>query len=249
MHIWMATAVAILFLSRSLCYLRGKTTLSMISILLSLFLFAPDGYVTAYPSQSRQAIETFESCKAELKKVLPGATDEELRIVFAIVAPEAGCYNSLTDYFETAAVKKGYPSSGSPDYSIGLFQMKPSFAESLENEVAKDSALKSKYGSRFAYGSNDTATKRRERVNRLANTNWQICYLALFVDVVKKRTSTWGLDDAESKVRYWSTLYNAGFYLSKPRVEQRQGVKQFPRGTKEFNYSAVAVELYKALKD
>ena len=219
----------------------------MISMLLSFILLAPDGYLAAYPSQSRQAIETFESCRAELKKILPDATEEELRIAFAIVAPEASCYNPLTDYFETAAVKKDYPASGSPDYSIGLFQMKPSFAESLENEVAKDAVLKSKYGSRLAYSSNNVTAKRRERVNRLADTNWQIYYLAVYVDVIRKRTSAWGLKDAETKVRYWATLYNAGFYLSRARVEHRFGVKQFPRGTKEFNYSAVAVELYKAL--
>ena len=241
----MATSVAILFLFHSLCYL----CVIMMSLLLSLILLVPEGYMAAYPSQSRQAIEEFGSCREELNKILPDATDEELRIAFAIVAPEISCYNALSDYFETAAVKKGYPSSGTPDYSIGLFQMKPSFAESLENEVVKDSALKAKYGSRLAYGSNDSAAKRRERVNRLANTNWQICYLAVFVDVVKKRTSTWDLSDAESKVRYWSTLYNAGLYLSKARVEQRQGVKQFPRGTKEFNYSAIALELYRALKN
>lgn len=219
----------------------------MISILFSLILLAPDSYIAAYPSQSRQAIETFESCRAELEKLLPSATDEELRIAFAIVAPEAGCYNSLSDYFETAAVKNGYPSNGSPDYSIGVFQMKPSFAESLENEVDKDAALKAKYGSKLAYSSSNVTSKRRERVNRLASDKWQIYYLAVFVDIVKKRTSTWNLKDAESKVRYWATLYNAGLYLSKARVEQRQGVKQFPRGTKEFNYSAVALELYKSL--
>ena len=219
----------------------------MISILFSLILLAPDSYIAAYPSQSHQAIETFESCRAELEKLLPGATDEELRIAFAIVAPEAGCYNSLSDYFETAAVKNGYPSNGSPDYSIGVFQMKPSFAESLENEVDKDAALKAKYGSKLTYSSSNVTSKRRERVNRLASDKWQIYYLAVFVDIVKKRTSTWNLKDAESKVRYWATLYNAGLYLSKARVEQRQGVKQFPRGTKEFNYSAVALELYKSL--
>lgn len=221
----------------------------MISILFSFLLLAGDGYIAAYPSQSRQAVETFESCRAELKKVLPSASDEDIRIVFAIVAPEAGCYNSLGDYFETSAVKKGYPSSGSPDYSIGQFQMKPSFAESLENEVAKNSALKAKYGSRLAYKGSDIKSIRRERVSRLSNTDWQIYYLAVFVDVVKIRTAGWELNDAESKVRYWATLYNAGLYLSKARVKQRQGVKQFPRGTKEFNYSAVALELYMALKD
>ena len=221
----------------------------MFSILLSFLLSVGDGYIAAYPTQSRQAVETFESCRAELEKVLPSASDEDIRIVFAIVAPEAGCYNSLGDYFETSAVKKGYPSSGSPDYSIGQFQMKPSFAESLENEGAKNSALKAKYGSRLAYKGSDIKSIRRERVSRLSNTDWQIYYLAVFVDVVKMRTAGWGLNDAESKVRYWATLYNAGLYLSKARVEQRQGVKQFPRGTKEFNYSAGALELYKALKD
>lgn len=221
----------------------------MFSILFSFLLLAGDGYIAAYPTQSRQAVETFETCRSGLKEVLPSASDEDIRIVFAIVAPEAGCYNSLGDYFETSAVKKGYPSSGSPDYSIGQFQMKPSFAESLETEVAKNSALKAKYGSRLAYKGSDIKSIRRERVSRLSNTDWQIYYLAVFVDVVKIRTAGWGLDDAESKVRYWATLYNAGLYLSKARVEQRQGVKQFPRGTKEFNYSAVALELYKALKD
>ena len=243
----MATAVAILFLSQSLCYLRDKTAIPMISILFTLLLSVSDGYFTAYPSQSRQALEAFENCRAGLKTALLDANDEDIRMAFAIVAPEAGCYDSFSDYFETAAVRKGYPSNGSPDYSIGLFQMKPSFAESLESEVAKDSDLKAKYGSRLAYSSNDVTKQRRERVKRLSNTDWQIYYLAVFVDVVKKRTAGWGLKDAESKVRYWSTLYNAGIYLSKARVEQRQGVKQFPRGTKEFNYSAIAVEYYKAL--
>ena len=219
----------------------------MIAIILSLLSVVPGNYMTTYRNESRQAIETFESCRKDLKKVLAASTDEEVRLAFAIVAPEASCYNSITDYFETKAVKKGYPSSGSPNYSIGIFQMKPGFAESLEKEVKKDAALRRKYGSRLAYGSSNAVAKRRERANRLAKTDWQIVYLAVFVDVVKKRTAGWGLKSNEEKVRCWATLYNAGLYLSKARVKQRQGVKQFPKGTKKFNYSEVAVELYKTL--
>ena len=219
----------------------------MIAIIVSLLSVVPGNYMTTYRNESRQAIETFESCRKDLKKVLAASTDEEVRLAFAIVAPEASCYNSITDYFETKAVKKGYPSSGSPNYSIGIFQMKPGFAESLEKEVKKDAALRRKYGSRLAYGSSNAVAKRRERANRLAKTDWQIVYLAVFVDVVKKRTAGWGLKSNEEKVRCWATLYNAGLYLSKARVKQRQGVKQFPKGTKKFNYSEVAVELYKAL--
>jgi hypothetical protein len=219
----------------------------MISIILSFLLFAPDSYQTSYPSESREAMETFESCRKELKKALGDATDEDVKVAFAIVAPEVSCYSLLVDYYETTVLKNDYPLKGTPDYSIGIFQMKPSFVESLEREVQKDISLKRKYGSRLTYKSKDKVGMRRERVNRLSKTSWQVVYLAVFVDVVEKRTAGWGLKSNEEKVRCWATLYNAGFYLSKARVKQRQGVKQFPRGTDEFNYSAVAVEFYNSL--
>lgn len=212
-----------------------------------MLLAVAGDYFTAYPSESREAVKTFDRYRDRLVSLLGNACDDDVLIAFSIVAPEVSQYSALSDFFETAAVKDGYPSAGSPDYSIGLFQMKPSFAESLESEVGKDNILKQKYGARLAYGTDDIRNVRRQRVERLSDTGWQMLYLAVFVDVVKMRTATWGLASSEEKVRCWSTLYNAGFYLSRERVRQRQGVKQFPRNTKRFNYSAVAVEFFNAL--
>ena len=81
----------------------------------------------------------------------------------------------------------------------------------------------------------------------MCESEWQMRYLAIFIEVAKRRTAKWGLKGYEEKLRCWATLYNAGPYLSRQRVSNRQKVKQFPRGTNEFNYSAVAVELYKVL--
>lgn len=219
----------------------------MIAFYITILLAVAGDYFTAYPNESREAVKIFKKHRGELASLLGDACDDDVVIAFSIVAPEVSQYSALSDFFETAAVKEGYPSAGSPDYSIGLFQMKPSFAESLESEVGKDSALKQKYGTRLAYGTDDIRKVRRQRVDRLADTGWQMLYLAVFVDVVKMRTATWGLASSEEKVRCWSTFYNAGFYLSRERVRQRQGVKQFPRNTKRFNYSAVAVEFFNVL--
>lgn len=217
---------------------------TLLTILLAVASIAHDGYCTKYPSGADDALKLYKECKDELKILLGNVSDDEVKLAFAIVAPEASQYNRLTDYFEVRAVRSGYPSKGAPNYSIGVFQMKPSFAENLEKEVAGNARLKKKYGKRLAYKAKDATAKRRELVDRLADRGWQLVYVAAFYDVVKLRTASWKLRGNEEKLRYWATLYNAGFYLSKPRSKQRQSVRQFPRGTNEFNYSAAAVDIY-----
>lgn len=217
---------------------------------LSAFLFvllalAQYSYNEAYPQDVEMALKTYEAYSDHLCHEMGCVSDKELAMAFAIVAPEVSRYDVLIDFFEVQILQRKYIADGGCDYSIGYFQMKPSFVESLEKEVTNNRRLYRKYGKRLAYGKGNAMEVRARRLERLCDAKWQITYLAVFVDVVKQRTSGWGLKSDEEKVRCWSTLYNAGFYLNKQRVRQRQGVKQFPRGTKEFNYSTVAVEFYK----
>ena len=56
-------------------------------------------------------------------------------IAESVVWPEMERYTRLQDLAETAAVYGTYiTTGGGPDYSIGLFQMKPSFIENLEKQ-------------------------------------------------------------------------------------------------------------------
>jgi hypothetical protein len=201
-------------------------------------------YSEAYPKDVEMALNTYKAYVGHLRKELGNPSDTELAMAFAIVAPEVSRYDVLMDFFEVKGLQRKYVADGSCDYSVGYFQMKPSFVESLEKEVSANKRLYRKYGKRLAYGKGSAREIRALRLERLCDVKWQITYLAVFVDVVRLRTAGWGLKSSAEKVRCWATLYNAGFYLSKQRVGQRQGVKQFPRGTTEFNYSAVAVELY-----
>ena len=221
----------------------------MIPILFSLLLLSPDGYLASYPSQSSLAMQACEDCCVWLKKLLPDATEDECMLIFSIVAPEVSQYDSFRDFLEVKALQMKYVKDGSCDYSVGYFQMKPSFAEGIEKEISRNAALRGKYGKMFAYASTSEREQRRERVSRLCSVDWQVRYLAVFVEVVQRRTASWGLADDEEKLRCWATLYNAGTYLSKDRVMQRQGVKQFPRGTREFNYSSISLEFYRKFRN
>ena len=93
-------------------------------------------YFTAYPNESREAVKIFEKHHGELASLLGDTGDDDVVIAFTIVAPEVSRYSALSDFFETAAVKDGYPSAGSPDYSIGLFQMKLLFYPFCLNALA-----------------------------------------------------------------------------------------------------------------
>ena len=215
-------------------------------VYLLLFLLANNGdFFAAYPHDAKFAVETYNAYRAAVASAMGGASDRDVAMAFAIVAPEVSRYDVLLDFVEVHSLEKAYVSADKCDYSIGYFQMKPSFVESLEKEVAKDRRLFRKYGKRLAYAKGSAKEQRRQRLERLNDIEWQIAYLAVFFDVAKSRTAAWGIKSDEEKVRCWATLYNAGFYLSKERVKQRQRVKQFPRGTEEFNYSAVAVEFYR----
>ncbi|MBR3976797.1 MAG: hypothetical protein IKJ95_03125 [Bacteroidaceae bacterium] len=217
-------------------------------LLVAMLPLVQGSYVTEFKEGSAAAVDFYREWHALISKAFGGAKESDLVLAYSIVAPEVSQYDAFKDFLEIGIMKKRYVADGSCDYSIGYFQMKPSFVESLENEVFKSASLKKKYGKMLAYSRGKSKrTVRKERLDRLSETEWQIRYLAIYVDVAKQRTAKWGLKSSEEKLRYWASMYNAGFYLSKARVKQRQTVRQFPRSTTKYNYSAVAVELYRRL--
>ena len=222
-------------------------TLSL-SFLIAAGTVRADGYAALYPDEARLAVEFYEKNHDTLKNMFPGVSEKVLKMVYSVVAPEVSQYDPFKDFIEVKALEMKYVKDGNCDYSIGRFQMKPSFVESLEKEVFSSASLKKRFGKFLEYTKKENdASVRKERLKRMRETEWQMRYLAIFIELAKRRTAKWGLNGNEEKVRCWATLYNAGPYLSKQRVSNRQKVKQFPRETKEFNYSAVAVELYKKL--
>ncbi len=98
----------------------------------------------------------------------------------AVIFPELVRYNKIQDSFETSAVEAGYPEGGIAicDYSIGRFQMKPSFVEDLEKRWMR-SGLGDRYG--LVFDTSETQEARQARFDRLKTEEGQCVYLAIYL--------------------------------------------------------------------
>lgn len=161
----------------------------------------------------------------------------------SIVAPEVAMCFGLKAMIEYQTMGIVYVNTGSLDFSIGVFQMKPSFAERIEYIVNEIDDLKIKYESLLMDEPN-LRLQRKKRFKRLISLDWQVCYLAAFIDIVKVLTDNYDFKTSEEKVKYWATLYNAGIDLSSEQVYEFYKTNEFPRNSRLFNYSNVALEFY-----
>lgn len=214
----------------------------MIGLLMMIVLSA--SYFESYPKESQYAVDFTSSHKTEIKKIKKHLSSEEARVAMCIVAPEVSQYSYMSDAAETFALYTLYVQGEVSDFSIGLFQMKPSFAISIEEEVKKCDYLK-KYRKLIIHKSNERLV-RCERVERLSSLDWQILYLCAFVEIAKVKTSIMEFSNIEEKLKYWATLYNAGLQASENKIYSLYDIDGFPKfSSNSFNYADVCIEFYR----
>ena len=168
------------------------------------------------------------------------------QMLFAIVAPEFTQYSSLDNKMETYSLKVFYVQQGKAysDFSIGYFQMKPSFIELLEEYAASDANLKKKYAACLFPNPNERSA-RVARIDRLNTIEWQIIYLSLFCDVLHKRFENLSFDTNEEQLRFYASAYNCGFHKSEWQIKETEQKALFPHYSKQkFKYSDIALWFY-----
>lgn len=125
----------------------------------------------------------------------------------SVVWPEILRYNSLSDVAETAADYGAHIiGSDTPDYSIGIFQMRPSFVKDLEMAWMR-SGLADEYN--LPFDISETVSARYKRIGRISSNEWQAVYLAVFIRLLYH---SYNLDTLpiEDQVRLAATAYNRG---------------------------------------
>ena len=175
--------------------------------------------------------------------------DADSKVCEAIVFPEILRWSKLKDVFEQAALKDRYIKEGTAgaDFSIGLFQMKPSFAEKVEKAWMK-SPLCREYGLYFDLM--DTQEARRRRIERLSDERWQCVYLAVFVRLLEEREPSLSAIPATDLVRLLATAYNRDFEASPDSLRKWSSDRTFhleilpTRNTKYCSYADIALEWY-----
>jgi hypothetical protein len=167
-----------------------------------------------------------------------------------IVFPEVMRYNSLKDDVEAESLRTLYVQFGAAyaNFSIGIFQMKPTFAEQVEtksNQLLPDSILKEL---QLAYTVTNEESIRSQRVERLQDEDWQLVYLTAFVAICNKLYESKKFSSVTEKLQWYATVYNAGFerteaYIKKKIKEDNFYLSQNMPG-KKFKYAAIAAWFY-----
>lgn len=223
------------------------------SLCLALMLFV-GGYFDAYPKEAKFATDFIHE-HAEIWTVLDETMDRKTaEMAVAIVAPEISQYSVVGNWAQQRTLSISYILYGRGDFSVGVFQMKPSFAEAIERIVASDTSLLRLHPLIPLPVDSDTGEmslreRRHSRLERLASVEWQCRYLAAFISIAERSTAAMKFGDIGERLRYFATLYNAGIKLTEVQVKARQRRMQFPRfGNEKFNYADVAVEFYRRMK-
>lgn len=176
----------------------------------------------------------------------------------AVVFPELVRFSKIQDYAETAALRVRYVGQGSRycDFSIGHFQMKPSFVEKLERRWMQ-SELRATYEAVFDTA--DTRSARTERIDRMEQELWQCAYLAMYILVLYEDYPGLATLPQEKQVSYVATAYNRGCPLpgagkgQMAYIERRLTVRHFHtvvipgKSTPRYVYPEIALLRYREL--
>jgi hypothetical protein len=222
--------------------------------LLSAFLFAkkqysnPDfgktfGSKATAAAQKLQTMNTgFELCSS--------ICNADKTFMQSIVFPEVMRFNELKDDIETESLRTMYVQFGKEyaDFSVGLFQMKPSFAEQLELKAQQLLPVAVYKELQLTYESTNTEAIRTERINRLQDADWQLVYLTAFICVCNELYKHKQFTNAAEKMQWYASVYNTGF--EKNDIFILQKIKDenfyFQQGMpgKKFRYAAIAKWYY-----
>ena len=217
------------------------------NLISAILLFT--GFMATHSSECLKVCDFFDSHKPIEQTLQNKLGHKRTNYALAIVAPEVCCYSVLSDKVETYTLKVLYAQTGEGDFSIGYFQMKPSFAEQIETIIKNNDSLKKKYSELIILEDTPHAI-RAERVSRLSSLKYQTIYLAAFYEIASSRVVNWASskESIEQRIKNIATLYNGGLNLSEDAVIDLQSKKQFPTiASEKYNYSNLVIYFYHLL--
>lgn len=171
--------------------------------------------------------EAFVSENETWMKQLAKKYDVSFPLAVAIVFPELIRYSSLRDKMEITLLKSLYIYKGEEyaDFSIGQFQMKPSFAELIYlNIKLLRGQIKNQFRAKMSI--KDIRKYRSSVVSDLEQPESQFLYLIAFMKICE---TTYEIKDKGEiqRVKFLATAYNYSFQKSYEEVDKMTDKKFF----------------------
>lgn len=219
--------------------------------LLFSILFFFNTPTTHFQSDVQKAVETLRTKKKLLNQFTNDLSADDNRTALSIVFPEVIRFNSFSDFIETKTLEWVYVDYGAEkaDFSIGLFQMKPSFIEKLEEATKSAPSLFRPFTDILSYPATLSAMEiRKTRVARLQNFETQVQYAQIFFLVCNGKFKDECFANHQEKVKFFAAAYNFGFDKDVKEIKKWTTKKAFPYGAnykgKQMIYSEVSANFY-----
>ncbi|MCU0446400.1 MAG: hypothetical protein MUE85_15950 [Microscillaceae bacterium] len=203
-------------------------------------------YEKNYQNAYQNALAFLRSNQQLLKAQLSD-NQVDIHTILPAVFPEMVRYSEVQNMLEAASLEILYVNYGNvyADFSIGRFQMKPSFIEKIESYILDHQLIN--YLDLSKYTPTQPKAIRQERLRRLKDLTWQLRYLQAFYTIVQhkfqKNFATLG-----AKIRFFAGAYNRGFDQSGEEIEKWLTIRAFPYGIKyrgkQYIYSEIALDFY-----
>lgn len=203
-----------------------------------------------YPGHCESMQPFFWSNRKLFNDSIPSFRNEP-EFIFSIGAPEFAFYSSARQFVEMNALKLLYVEGGLDyaNFSVGIFQMKPSFIETLEEEVGKRKEL-SMFNIILFSPEYDERQKRVERLHRLETKIWPFIYLAAFSEVLESIFGNYQFKSIDKKLVFFSAAYNYGMKSPVEEIIAWINKEKFPRGVgRKYSYSLISLEIFKILTE
>lgn len=170
-------------------------------------------------------------------------------LAMSVVFPEIVRYSALRDKMEIGLLKTLYVNLGEEyaDFSIGIFQMKPSFAETIRDESS--TFLGPRSGIKFKLPSDydDVKNFRKSIINDLENPESQAIYLITFIRLCEKKFNLKRLNE-KGLVRFIATAYNYSLDKTALQIVNMEDKKFFSTKIlkgETYSYSDISLFWYK----
>ena len=212
-------------------------------------ILAKDSY-EIYFRDEREEVAKFLQANQQKMQQKASKYHHENDFVTAIVYPELLRYNYIQDFIETTSLELIYMRYGAKtaDFSIGHFQMKPSFAEHIEKYIENNAADFHQYKKLIIAQNASPLKQRKLRLNRLKKIDWQLTYLHAFIAICDHKFKSFKFDSSIEKLQFFAACYNIGFHNKYQTIQQNATKNTFPNGPKylgtQFCYASIACAYY-----
>lgn len=170
-------------------------------------------------------------------------------VAISVVFPEMVRYSALRDKMEIGLLKTLYVNLGEEyaDFSIGEFQMKPSFAEMIREKAYDIPGLESDITFKSGADFDDIKEFRKSILKDLEDLKSQLNYLIVFIKICDRNFNTEEKDEM-LQVKFLATAYNFGFDKTETEIKNMTDKKYFNTSlimNENYSYSDISLFWYK----